>query len=157
MFFQSIKKLLDGAEAVTVIMVPADDGRVGITVSSRLKEGANPALARPITLIGTPEELDAEFAGLMTSHAGERKSLAEQLASQEAQMKAAAAASKKTPAKSTAQTKPATPSAVSIDDLVSDDEAEESARDEVDEGVEKEAPAAPSVSGDGGLDLESLL
>jgi PRTRC genetic system protein E len=162
MFFTSIQKLLEGAEAVTVVMVPADEGRVGVTVATRMKEKSDPILARPLYLIGTVEELDAEFAQLVGGqHASVRKTLAEQLAAATAEMQAAAKAKASTKPASTAKpAAPATPAAVSIADLEPDDESGEGGDDNT--GTESAAggttpaaaaPAAPA----GGLDLASLL
>lgn len=162
MFFASIQKLLEGAEAVTVIMVPASDGRVGVTVAPKMKEKADPALARPLSLIGTVEELDAEFGQLMGQHATVRKSLAEQLAAAQAEMAAAAKANAKKPAAAPAKTvAPAKPVAVSLDDLDPDETGGEEGGDD---DTAPQAPVAPAPvattstpAAAGGLDLSDLL
>ncbi|MCK9985396.1 MAG: hypothetical protein AzoDbin1_01868 [Azoarcus sp.] len=162
MFFASIQKLLEGAEAVTVIMVPASDGRVGVTVAPKMKEKADPALARPLSLIGTVEELDAEFGQLMGQHATVRKSLAEQLAAAQAEMAAAAKANAKKPAAAPAKTvPPATPKAVSLDDLEPDETGGEENEDDTAPQAPAEAVApvptsTPAPAADG-LDLANLL
>lgn len=161
MFFTSIHKLLESAEAVTVIMVPADEGRVAITVAPKMKEKSDPTLARPISLIGTPEELDAEFGQLIGQFQSVRKTLAEQLAAATAEMQAAAKAKASTKPASTAKpVAPATPAAVSIADLEPDEEPGEGGNDntgtESAAGDTTPAAAAPAAPADG-LDLASLL
>lgn len=162
MFFQSLKKLLDGAQAVTVIMVTADEGRVAVTLIAKLDEKADTVLARPLSLIGTPEELDAEWGGLIGGYATVRRSLAEQLAAAKAEMEAAAKASAKKPVTAAKTVAPAKPAAVSIDDLVPDDE---SSADDDGDGKAQAAqaaapapqPAAKAAAPVGGLDLADLL
>lgn len=89
MFFQSLNSLLQNVSAITVTMTPATDGDITITVIPTAKKDAEKALATPIQLTGSPEELDAEFAALISRTATTRKSLAEQLDATEAVLEAA--------------------------------------------------------------------
>lgn len=169
MFFQNLKKLLEGAQAVTVIIVPADEGRIAVTLTPKLGEKADPTLARPMSFVGTAEELDAEWGNLIGGLATARRSLAEQLAAVQAEMDAAKKAATKKAAAPAKTVPPAKPAAVSIDDLVPDDESGTDNNDGDDEGDAPTAPAAapaaapaeqPAAKQDahaGGLDLASLL
>lgn len=79
MFFAEIKSLLDSCSSVTVVLSRGSDDTLSVAVIPKVKDGQNAVLSTPLALTGTSVELDAEFAGLLTSYVGKRKSLAEQL------------------------------------------------------------------------------
>ena len=79
MFFQKLKLLLEGCAAIAVTLSSGRDGAITVTVRPTPKEAKDAeALATPLVLTGTAEELDDQFAGLLQSYADEYKSLAEQ-------------------------------------------------------------------------------
>lgn len=80
MFFQELKSLLEGCAALAVTLSSGRDGAITVTVRPTPKDAKDAeALAIPLVLTGTAEELDAQFVGLLRSYAEEHKSLAEQL------------------------------------------------------------------------------
>ena len=80
MFFQELKLLLDGCAAIAVTLSSGRDGAITVTVRPTPKEAKDAeALATPLVLTGTAEELDEQFVGLLKSYADEHRSLAEQL------------------------------------------------------------------------------
>jgi PRTRC genetic system protein E len=58
----------------------ASDGRMKVLVMPKAGKGANAALAIPLALVATPQELDAEFIGTVMEYGEQRKSLKEQAA-----------------------------------------------------------------------------
>ena len=80
MFFQELKSLLEGCAALAVTLSSGRDGTITVTVRPTPKEAKDAeALAIPLVLTGSAEELDAQLAGLLRSYAEEHQSLAEQL------------------------------------------------------------------------------
>lgn len=80
MFFQELKSLLDGCAAIAVTLSSGREGAITVTVRPTQKEAKDAeALATPLVLTGTAEELDEQFVGLLKSYADEHRSLAEQL------------------------------------------------------------------------------
>ena len=83
MFFQELKSLLDSCAALAVTLSSAREGLITVTVRPTPKDAKDAkdvdALAIPLVLTGTAEELDAQFVGLLRSFADEHQSLAEQL------------------------------------------------------------------------------
>lgn len=65
-------------DAMTVIVIPKGDDK------------SDQALSTPLALTGSPAELDAEFASLISSYTQSRQSLAEQLEAAQTVMQAAA-------------------------------------------------------------------
>ena len=55
------------------------DGRMKIIVKPQLAKGATTALAQPLALIATPQELDAEFATVLSQFTSDRQSLQQQV------------------------------------------------------------------------------
>jgi PRTRC genetic system protein E len=80
MFFQELKSLLEGCAALAVTLSSGREGAITVTVRPTLKDAKDAeALAIPLVLTGSAEELDAQFVGLLQGYAEERQSLAEQL------------------------------------------------------------------------------
>lgn len=65
---------------VVNILVKANAGELSLTFVPTLKEGGDPALAKPFTLHGTVEDLEANMPDAMAQIASARASLAEQVA-----------------------------------------------------------------------------
>jgi PRTRC genetic system protein E len=65
---------------VVNILVKANAGELSLTFVPTLKEGGDPALAKPFTLHGTVEDLEANMPEAMAQIATARASLAEQVA-----------------------------------------------------------------------------
>lgn len=134
--FKALQTLLAACASLSVFLVANDNGTITVTVIPKPKnDGDNASLNTPLTLTGTAEELDAEFAGIMSSYSEKRLSLAEQLAVTETILDAA----KKESATKATQgiKKAAAPGKASASTVAGDD-------DDEDEGS---APAAPIVAG----------
>lgn len=95
MFFQNLKPLLEGGAQLAVTIVPIQDGTLTVIVMPSSTGNKDAALATPLSLTGTPEELDAEFATLLSSYVGARKSLIEQVEATTTVLEAAKNASQK--------------------------------------------------------------
>ena len=95
-----------------------------------------PALATPLSLTATPEELDAEFTTVLASYRGQRQSLAEQVAATNEVLAAAREASvqKGSKAATRALAKPNAPAAASAS----------TAGDEPDDDDGGDGPQTPS-------------
>lgn len=79
--FTAIAPLLAAGEELNLKIVGMDkDGVMKVVVMPKSVKGGNVALAAPIALAATPEELDSEFVGVIAGYAVERTSLQEQLA-----------------------------------------------------------------------------
>lgn len=79
--FTAIAPLLAAGEELNLKIVGMDkDGVMKVVVMPKAVQGGNVALAAPIALAATPEELDSEFVGVIAGYAIERTSLQEQLA-----------------------------------------------------------------------------
>ncbi len=100
-----IKQILQIAQSCTAVQILAKanaDGCLSLTFVPQVKEGANPKLARVFTLMGTPEELEANIASHLEEIQAKRETLAETVEAvkavleQDAKDAATAAAAKKT-------------------------------------------------------------
>lgn len=79
--FTAIAPLLAAGEELNLKIVGMDkDGVMKVVVMPKAVKGGNVALAAPIALAATPQELDSEFVSVMAGYAVERTSLQEQLA-----------------------------------------------------------------------------
>jgi PRTRC genetic system protein E len=83
MFFTNIAELLGaGTSRLNILLSKAASGDELTVVVIPTVEGdekVKGAIARPLSLTGTPAELDAEFAQLMGQYASQRKSLSDQI------------------------------------------------------------------------------
>lgn len=111
-----IKQILQIAQSCTAVQILAKataDGCLSLTFVPQVKEGADPRLARVFTLMGTPEELEANIASHLEEIQAKRETLAETVEAvkavleQDAKDAATAAAAKKA-----GKTKPAVGSQV---------------------------------------------
>jgi len=75
-----IKQILQIAQSCTAVQILAKanaDGCLSLTFVPQVKEGADPKLARVFTLMGTPEELEANIASHLEEIQAKRETLAE--------------------------------------------------------------------------------
>lgn len=87
--FTALQTLLATLAGITVSIVANADRTLTVCVIPKAKkEGGDAALNTPLNLTGTAEELDAEFANILTSYTNKRTSLSEQLAATEAILEA---------------------------------------------------------------------
>ncbi len=118
MLFKSLAGYLAGNLAVTLSVASAEDGKLRVTVLPKPRqktEGDGAALATPLVLTGSPDELDANFEQLVATHVRAQQSLAEQLEATTAVIEAAKKAASSKAAK--AVSKPAaTAKAASAED-----------------------------------------
>lgn len=75
---KAIEKLALQCNVVN-ILVKANAGELSLTFVPTLKEGGDPALAKPFTLHGTVQDLEANMPSAMEQIANARASLAEQV------------------------------------------------------------------------------
>lgn len=79
--FVALAGMIGQDEEITVkITGVGKDGRMKVMVMPKAAKGANPALAQPLALAATPEELDAGFVTTLLEVGATRTGLAEQVA-----------------------------------------------------------------------------
>lgn len=124
------------------ILVKANAGELSLTFVPTLKEGGDPALAKPFTLHGTVEDLEANMPEAMAQIASARTSLAEQVEATTAVLEIArkTSADKGSNALKGKPSKPATGKASAAADAGSGSEG--SAEDEADD----DSPSAPAAA-----------
>ena len=154
--FQALAQLLSSSSHVD-LLVSGNGDEMTVTVIPKVTDAKAAALKTPLSLTGTPAELDEGFAQALATYVTARKSLADQVAQTAAILDAA----KKQQAAKAVKSAPtaAKPAAVSIDDL-SDEEGEGDAKSDT-----SSAPTVPTSSAepkakaeaDGAFDLSSLL
>lgn len=138
--FVALKPLLAAGAGITAAIVGEPDGRIRVTVipkSTHTGDGAI-ALNTPLQLTGTAEELDAEFAPLLTRYTEKHLGLAEQMESTAAILDAAKKASADKAGKALAK---ANSGAASV--------TEEGGEEEVElaqSAASEPAPAAPAAA-----------
>lgn len=155
MFFSSIKRLLQGNDAVRVDL-STDGELITVTVQPMASKGASEgALKLPLVLTGTADELDAGFVDAISQFSSVRKSLADQLAQTKAVLESATKQSAATAVK--AIQKNGAP-ATNVENLGEDDSGSDpsvQAEEAANESKETEGKKAPASSGS--LDLSVLL
>lgn len=93
--FKALFALAQSCANVTLSITANADATVTVIIAPKPKEGVSDgALKRPLSLTGTPEELDEKFIDLVGEYAQGRKSLEEQLESTKSVLDAAAKAAK---------------------------------------------------------------
>lgn len=132
--FKELQALATSCECLNILVRAKADGELSLTFIPTLKAGGDASLAKPFTLSGTPAELETELPQALTKIAGQRETLAEQVAATEAVLAAATkeAASKGTKALKGKPEKANSPPNASFDD--DDDEP----------GSDPESPSAPT-------------
>lgn len=79
--FTALASILGENEEITVrITAPGKDGRMKVIVMPKTEKGSNIALAQPLALAATPQELDEGFVGTLTEFGASRTGLKEQVA-----------------------------------------------------------------------------
>jgi len=154
--FQALAQLLSSSSHVD-LLVSGNGDEMTVTVIPKVTDAKAAALKTPLSLTGTPAELDEGFALALTTYSTARKSLADQVAQTAAILDAA----KKQEAAKAVKNAPkaAKPAAVSIDDLSEeegegDDQTESSC--EATSDTSKPDPKAKAQE-DVALDLAALL
>jgi PRTRC genetic system protein E len=77
---------------VLITVARETEAKIRVNVFPKLKDGENPALATPLSYIGTPEELDREFGQHLASFVACHTQLGSTLTQAKAEMEAAAKA-----------------------------------------------------------------
>lgn len=96
MFFQSMNQMMDPNVDITLVIRKSADGRMAVSVlpkSNTLKDEAQNSIV-PLTLNGTPEELDSGFMQVVARPMQKASGLISNMAQFEAQADKAAASSK---------------------------------------------------------------
>lgn len=154
--FQVLSQLLASSSSVE-LFVTGDSENLTVTVIPKVTDAKEAALKTPLSLTGTPAELDEGFAQALATYVTARKSLADQVAQTAAILDAA----KKQEAAKAVKSAPkaAKPVAVSIDDL-SEEEGEcdtESEPSSVSTPATSKPEPKAKAQDDGALDLAALL
>ena len=104
--FVEIMPFLAG-RTVLITVAKMDDKRLRVNVLPALaKAGDNPALSTPLTITGSPEELDAELAKHLAGYVQTHQQTASTLAEAKARMEAAAKATQEEAKRKKASQKP---------------------------------------------------
>lgn len=115
--FKELAPLLRQRSVVLTVIQEDDAIRVNF-IPKKLKDGENQALTTALSVVGTPEELDAHLPSALTEYVGGHLALVSSLASAKEQMDAAAKAAKaEAKAKTTAKpaSAPAKPAIATAD------------------------------------------
>lgn len=111
--FKQLSPLLETCISLTIILVSNKDGTISATVLPKSKQTGEDAVAlgTPLSIKATADELDADFAQVLSDYVNSHQSLAEQLENTKSILDAAKADSQKkaTTAISKASTKSAAP------------------------------------------------
>lgn len=149
--FHELHNMLAGLTSLTLSLAANPDNTITVTVTPMGAKTAG-ALNIPLSLTGTPVELDEGFATILAGYTAKRQDLSEQLAATEAILEAARKESADKAKKAIAKpAKSSTP-------VVADDD-EDSDGDQDDEGASNTAPAStvststPAVAASDASDL----
>lgn len=109
--FKELAAILGVDTNLKLSISPVADGNLTVIVEPQSTSGKTPALT-PLSLIASPEELDAEFPGILAQYGAKRLSLTEQMQQSLAAMEEVAkqtieAEKAKTPKAKAARTTPA--------------------------------------------------
>lgn len=77
--FAALASILGPNQTLDISITAGADGVMKVIVKPQLVKGSNAALALPLALSATPQELDADFVGTLMQYAGERTSLQQQV------------------------------------------------------------------------------
>ncbi len=159
MMFQKLATMMKQGDSLAISAAMQPDGRMLLTVHA-MGDFKNKALATPLSMVGTPEELDAEMADELGRWVGTRMSLREQIDAanlilEAARKETASAASKATQrpaagkAKAVGAAKPATAGVAAGDaDETDDDDASGGGEGGEAGAVGGPKEGAPEVSGE---------
>ncbi len=90
--FTELMPLLAGRTVLVTVARESDTTVRATVIPKRAKEGENAALSTPLSFVGTPEELDRDFAKELTAYVDTHQQLGSTLAQAKATMEAAAKA-----------------------------------------------------------------
>jgi len=151
--FTALAGIIGENEEITVKITGAGkDGRMKVVVMPKAEKGSNLALAQPLALAATPQELDLGFVGTLMEFGASRTGLKEQVAVTATILSAAqqSEAGKATKALQSKGSKPQ-PKSEAVgndgDDDLGNDGGEGTGNDILDEGAPaaSTAPATPSA------------
>lgn len=152
--FTALAGIIGENEEITVKITGAGkDGRMKVVVMPKAEKGSNLALAQPLALAATPQELDSGFVGALMEFGASRTGLKEQVAVTATILSAAqqSEAGKATKALQSKGSKPE-PKSEAVgndgdDDDLGNDGGEGTGNDILDEGAPAAtpAPATPSA------------
>ena len=77
--FAALASILGPNQTLDVSVTNGADGTMKVVLKPQLAKGANAALALPLALVATAQELDAEFITILMQYAAERTSLQQQV------------------------------------------------------------------------------
>lgn len=161
--FQVIEQLVRSAGKLSMTLRMDGDQMVIVAIPQADSKDKEAALRQPLVLTGLPAELDAGFADALTSYAGARRSLVEQVAATTAIIEAAekdqAGKAKKTIAKNSKPALPA-PSKASTSSEDPEDEDTETREDGNSSEAAEQSSTAANATATGkpaGTDMNSLL
>lgn len=152
--FTALASIFGENEEITVrITAPGKDGRMKVIVMPKTEKGSNIALAQPLALAATPQELDEGFVGTLMEFGASRTGLKEQVAVTATIMAAAqeSEAGKATKALQSPRSKQP-PKAAEVghdsDDYLGNDGGDNTGNDILDEGSStgSTAPSTPPAS-----------
>lgn len=79
-FFTAVQPLVQATGKLNITIFPGPDGKLKVSVTPSAEKGKEAALATPLALAATAEELDAGFVEAIQKYATAHKSLADQVA-----------------------------------------------------------------------------
>jgi PRTRC genetic system protein E len=154
--FVELAPLVQSAGKLTVTIFPGPDGRMKVCVAPSTEKGKEVALATPLTLTATPQELDEGFAGAIATYQVARSSLAAQVEATETVLHEAKKTQSSKAVKALAKTPHAATSASQDTGSDAEDEEDEEEQNSGAPAATQQAPSpAPAVST--GTDLSSLI
>lgn len=133
--FTALAGIIGENEEITVKITGAGkDGRMKVMVMPKVAKGSNLALAQPLAMAASPEELDCGFVGALMEFGASRTSLAEQVAVTTTIMGAAQKTEAGKAAKALQTKAGSQPTASETDSDADDDEGSESSAGTPDTG-----------------------
>lgn len=149
--FVELAALIQNGSKLTVTIFPGTEGRIKVCVAPTAEKGKEPALATPLTLTATPQELDEGFAGAIATYQASRTSLAAQIETTAAVINQATKSQSSKAVKALDKAAKTSPTTARIRDA--DDEA-----DSASAGITAEdAASTPAAQAASGTDLSTLI
>lgn len=157
--FVALASLIQNSGKLSVTLFPGPDGRLKVCVAPSAEKGKEAALATPLTLTATPEELDEGFAGAIAAYQASRTSLAAQIEATTAVLNEAKKSQSSKAVKALDKAAPATSGTSAPADKTDEDEEETDVAG-TDSASSNTAPAPAESSASpasGGTDLLALI
>lgn len=123
--FVALKPLLAQCQSLSLILTTEANGAIAVTVIPKAAEKDAGALAQPLQLTGTAEELDEGFVAAISSFSASRQSLKEQVDATNAILEQARKDTASKPSKATGKAGSAKASGKSAPSMSEEDEEEE--------------------------------